>query len=159
MNRQLTFNERSYSKYEVRAHRVGEYRALYEAKVNSAEKAARFIFQALEPDTYAEERFQALMLNNAGDVIGFQEISRGELSGTVVHPREVFKLAVILNAAAMIITHNHPSGRVTPSDEDITTTKRLEEAGEILGINVLDHIITGYNNQYYSLKAEGAGTC
>ena len=78
----------------------------------------------------------------------------GELSSTVVHPREVFTMAVRKSAAAVIFVHNHPSGDPSPSKEDIDTTKRLVEAGNVLGIRVLDHIIIG-DGKYESLRGRG----
>lgn len=67
----------------------------------------------------------------------------GSLNATMVHPREVFKAAILLNAAAVVLVHNHPSGETEPSDEDITITKTLKACGELLGIEVMDHVIVG----------------
>lgn len=80
--------------------------------------------------------------------------SIGTLNSSLVHPREVFKAAILGNAASIIIAHNHPSGDTTPSSEDINITTRLKEAGKIIGIDVLDHIVIGFNN-YISLKEKG----
>lgn len=77
--------------------------------------------------------------------------SKGTIDCTVVHPREVFKGAILLNSANIILTHNHPTGNPTPSEEDIELTKRLVECGELLGIKVLDHIITG-DGVFHSLR-------
>ena len=81
-------------------------------------------------------------------------ISIGSLTASVVHPREVFKAAIQHTAASMILVHNHPSGDPTPSKEDIATTRRIVEAGKLMDIPVLDHIILG-NNKYISLKEKG----
>lgn len=81
-------------------------------------------------------------------------VSVGSLNSSIVHPREVFKLAIISNSASIIMFHNHPSGHVEPSDEDITITKRLKECGKLMGIELLDHIIIG-SDQYCSLKEKG----
>lgn len=81
--------------------------------------------------------------------------STGSLNSSIVHPREVFKTAILGNAASIIIGHNHPSGNPTPSNEDINITKRLKEAGKILGIEVLDHIIIGSFDNYISFKEKG----
>ena len=78
----------------------------------------------------------------------------GSLNVSVVHPREVFKRAILQNANSIILMHNHPSGDPTPSKEDIDMTDRLIEAGELLGIRVLDHIVIGDENNYISLKQE-----
>jgi DNA repair protein RadC len=82
------------------------------------------------------------------------EVSVGSLDSSIVHPREVFKEAISASAASVIFAHNHPSGDTSASDDDIRLTKRLADAGEIVGIEVLDHIIIGGNN-HLSLKREG----
>lgn len=81
-------------------------------------------------------------------------VSIGTLNSSLVHPREVFKAAVLGNAASVIIAHNHPSGDPSPSSEDISITTRIKESGKILGIDVIDHIVIGFNN-YVSLKERG----
>jgi len=99
------------------------------------------------------EHFLALLLNTRNQLIKVTEISIGSLDTSIVHPREVFKEAISASAASAIFAHNHPSGDPTASEDDIKLTKRLAEAGEIIGIDVLDHIIIGDNN-YVSLKRE-----
>lgn len=86
--------------------------------------------------------------------IGENEISKGTVNQTIAMPREVFKKAIEMNASSIILAHNHPSGDTTPSHEDKVLTRRMEEAGEILGINVLDHFVIGHN-KYYSFKENG----
>lgn len=100
------------------------------------------------------EYFLALLLNTKNQVIARETISIGTLNSSIVHPRELFKIAIRRSAAAVILVHNHPSGDPTPSREDINLTKRLIEAGEIIGIDVLDHIIIG-DNKFISLKSRG----
>ena len=102
----------------------------------------------------AQEVFGILILNTKHKIVAVHEISRGSLNSSIVHPREVFKPAVLHNAAAIICFHNHPSGDPKPSEEDIAITKRLVEAGKILGIDVLDHIIVS-DEGYTSLKGRG----
>lgn len=87
-------------------------------------------------------------------MISIDDVSVGELSSTVVHPREVFRQAVRRSAAGLIFVHNHPSGDPTPSEEDVLTTKRLIAGGEVLGIRVLDHIVIG-DGAYASLRGMG----
>lgn len=87
------------------------------------------------------EHFIVLNLNAAYEVLSVNVVSVGTLNKTLVHPREVFRKAISENSAAVFICHNHPSGRLEPSEEDRATTKRLRDAGEIIGINVLDHLI------------------
>lgn len=100
---------------------------------------------------YPEENLWLITLDTKNNITGIFTVSTGSLNASIVHPREVFKRAVLQNAASIIICHNHPSGDVTPSREDINITKRLYEAGKILGIELLDHIIIG-DNKYTSLK-------
>lgn len=101
-----------------------------------------------------KEHFLALMLDTRSQLIKVAEISVGSLDTSIVHPREVFQEAISASAASVIFVHNHPSGDTTPSEDDIGLTKRLAEAGEIVGIDVLDHVIIGAKS-YLSLKREG----
>ena len=102
-----------------------------------------------------KEHFLALLLDTRNQLIKIAEISVGSLDTSIVHPREVFKEAISASAAAVIFVHNHPSGDPAPSEDDIGLTKRLAEAGEIVGIDVLDHVIIGENKTFFSLKREG----
>ncbi|MDF2703749.1 MAG: radc: repair protein RadC, partial [Rubrobacteraceae bacterium] len=99
------------------------------------------------------ENFVAVLLNTKNEVIGFPTISVGTLSASLVHPREVFKPAIRASAASVVLAHNHPSGRVEPSREDHEVTERLAGAAEIIGIEVLDHVILG--DGYFSMKEHG----
>jgi len=101
-----------------------------------------------------KEHFLVLLLDTRGQVIKISEISVGSLDSSIVHPREVFKEAISASAASVIFVHNHPSGDPEPSEDDIKLTERLTQAGEVMGIEVLDHIIIG-NDNYLSLKREG----
>jgi len=101
-----------------------------------------------------KEHFLTLLLDTRNQLIKVAEISVGSLDSSIVHPREVFKEAVAASAASAIVAHNHPSGDPQASDDDIRLTRRLAEAGEIMGIDVLDHIILG-EKRYLSLKREG----
>ena len=101
-----------------------------------------------------KEHFLALLLDTRNQLIRVSEISVGSLDTSIVHPREVFKEAISASAASVILVHNHPSGSPEASEDDIKLTKRLAETGEIMGIDVLDHIIIGDKN-YLSLKREG----
>ena len=100
------------------------------------------------------ENFVILMLDAKHKVIGLNTVSVGTLNASMVHPREVFKPAILCNAAAIILGHNHPSGDTTPSTEDMEVTGRLSKAGELLGIAVLDHIVVSDCN-FTSLKERG----
>jgi DNA repair protein RadC len=101
-----------------------------------------------------KEYFLALLLDTRNQLIKVAEVSVGSLDSSIVHPREVFKEAVVASAASAIFAHNHPSGDPRASDDDIRLTKRLAEAGEIMGIEILDHIILG-DKSFLSLKREG----
>jgi DNA repair protein RadC len=101
-----------------------------------------------------KEHFQALLLDTRSRLINIVEISVGSLDTSIVHPREVFKEAISASAASVLFVHNHPSGDPTPSEDDIKLTERLTKAGEVIGIDVLDHIVIG-NTEYISLKREG----
>lgn len=98
-----------------------------------------------------KEIFKTLLLNSKGDVLSIETVSIGELTSTIVHPREVFLPAVKKSAAAIVLVHNHPSGDPTPSGEDIQTTCRLVECGKLLGVRVLDHLVIG-DGKYVSIS-------
>ena len=98
-----------------------------------------------------KEHFVAIFLNARNQVIKTETISIGSLNASLVHPREVFAPAVGISAASVILAHNHPSGDVTPSREDIELTRRMVQAGEILGIECVDHLIVG-SDRFISMK-------
>ncbi len=125
----------------------------YGRKIGSPHDAARLLADYL--DEQDREHFVVLISDTKHQVQAIHTVAVGSLNACIVHPREVFKPAVLNNAAAIVVCHNHPSGDPAPSQEDIDVTKRLVEAGQILGIEVLDHIILGANNQYVSLREKG----
>lgn len=100
------------------------------------------------------EHFALLLLDTKNQVMAFPDVSIGSLNASIVHPREVFRCAISYAASSIILVHNHPSGDPSPSREDLNVTKRLLKAGEILDIEILDHIIIG-DNKYTSLKEQG----
>jgi DNA repair protein RadC len=101
-----------------------------------------------------KEMFITLHLDGKNRIICMDLVSIGSLNQSIVHPREVFKTALLSNAAAIILVHQHPTGDPSPSSEDLSITKRLKEAGEIMGIKVLDHIIVG-DGEYLSFVEHG----
>ena len=102
------------------------------------------------------EHFVVLMLDQKNKIIGINTVSVGSLTASVVHSREVFKPAILSNAAAIILAHNHPSGAPQPSQEDRVLTVRLVAAGKLLGISILDHVIIGDGTSaYFSFADEG----
>jgi DNA repair protein RadC len=101
------------------------------------------------------EYFVIILLSQKNRVIGINTVSVGSLTASIVHPREVFKGAILSNAASIICGHNHPSTDCQPSREDRAITTRLVEAGRLLGISVLDHVIIGGEGKYFSFADEG----
>ncbi len=120
--------------------------------INSPDDVSRLLMEEMR--YYDREHFCVLYLDRKGGLVIKEDVSVGGLSSSIVHPREVFKTAVKCSAASIILVHNHPSGDPTPSREDIEITRRLIEAGSIMGIEVLDHLIIG-QNKYCSLKEKG----
>lgn len=118
--------------------------------IRSNDDVAKLLMERLRYEK--KEHFLSILLNSKGEVIEIDTVSIGELSATVVHPREVFNRATKKSAASIILAHNHPSGDPTPSVQDVETTKRLVECGRLMGIKVLDHVIIG-NGDFSSLKA------
>lgn len=94
------------------------------------------------------EKMLALHLNAKHEIISYEIVSIGSLTTSLAHPREIFKAAVLANAYAILLVHNHPSQDANPSEEDIKVTKRIDQAGDILGIRLLDHIIVTADNVY-----------
>jgi DNA repair protein RadC len=119
-------------------------------------RSPRDIYDLLGPTLRDEKRehFIAVLMDTKGGVMRQRTVSVGDLSSSLVHPREVFAEAIRYSAASIIVAHNHPSGDPSPSPEDAAVTRRLVEAGEILGIEVLDHIVVG-DGRWVSLKEKG----
>jgi len=101
------------------------------------------------------EQLLELCLNTKNQPVALNVVSVGSLNSSIVHPREVFKPAILSNAATIILYHNHPSGDPTPSSEDINITNRLKECGKLMGLELMDHIIIGSDGSYCSLKEKG----
>jgi len=116
--------------------------------IQSPEDAAKIVFDYLRGTD--REHFVGIYLNASNVLITIHTVSIGILNSSLVHPREVFKMACIVNAAAIIVAHNHPSGNIEPSAEDLSITRQLVEAGKILGIPLHDHIIVTEENGYMS---------
>jgi len=142
----------SFERVVLVKEKVGRYEL--PKKIDSPDRAYKAITAITSVEEEAQEVFGVLILNTKHKIVAVHEVSRGALNTSIVHPREVFKPAVLHNAAAIICFHNHPSGDPEPSKDDIETTKRLIEAGKIMGIEILDHIIVG-DDRYVSLKERG----
>ncbi|GAB6099088.1 DNA repair protein RadC [Halanaerocella petrolearia] len=120
-------------------------------RISSPEEVADILIPKLRYEN--QEKFLVILLNTKNEILAVEEVSKGSLNSSVVHPREVFRAAIKRSSAAVILAHNHPSGNTTPSQEDIKISKRLSKAGNIIGIKVLDHLIVG-GTDYISLKNE-----
>ena len=142
---------------------VAEIELCYKSKVKSSlrpkissSKEVYHVLRKCWDDSKIElfEQFKVLLLNRANKVIGVYQVSTGTTIGTVADPKCVFVAALKANATAIIVAHNHPSGNVTPSQQDITLTKKLVEAGKILEVPLIDHVIIS-DESYYSFADEG----
>ncbi len=102
------------------------------------------------------ENLLFMRLNSKNRIIGINTVSAGHLSSSIAHPREILKAAILANAAAFVLGHNHPSGDVHPSAEDVEITKRVFAAGDLLGIRLLDHLIIAEDGRWYSFQEDGA---
>jgi len=121
---------------------------------HTSEDVARYLREAGHANR-DRETFIVLLLNTKNRIIAEEVVSVGTLSGSLVHPREVFKAAVSGSAAGIIVAHNHPSGDPEPSREDREITTRLRECGKILGIPLVDHVIVTPTGESYSFQKEG----
>jgi len=135
-------------RYSVRKDSKGQ--AVFVGRTLSNPRDAASALMTLLQDEPSEV-FAILCLTTQHRVIAYHEVGRGTLDSVLVHPREVFRGALLANAAAIVASHVHPSGDPTPSPDDLEITRRLAAAGELLGIPVLDHIIIG-DGSYYSFK-------
>ena len=138
-------------RYAVRKDQDGQPILVGRTLSRPSESAAALM--AVLQDEPAEV-FAILCLTTKHRVIAYHEVGRGTLDSVLVNPREVFKAALLANAAAIVATHNHPSGDPTPSPDDLDVTRRLAAAGDVLGIPLLDHIIVG-DARYFSFKEAG----
>jgi DNA repair protein RadC len=139
--------------YRVTLVRESTIAQLPNTPVRKATEAAAILrpfFAALD-----REQFVVLLLDAQHSPIGINIVSIGSLTASIVHPREAFKAAILANAAAVIVAHNHPSNSVEPSREDVELTRRLREAGELLGIRVLDSLVLGEGDSLYSFVDSG----
>lgn len=139
--------------YQYRMQCIRQQSFMFESKLADRPQAVWDIMQQLCKDS-DRERFWSIALDAANKVIGIDVVSVGTLTATLVHPREVFKFCIKANAAGVIVCHNHPSGDPEPSREDRETTRRISEAGKILGIPLLDHVILG-ESRYFSFRERG----
>ena len=126
-----------------------------EVKITSVQKAAEILLSTWDNDTIElQEEFKVMFLNRANLVLGIYPLSKGTTSGTLVDVKLIFGVALKSNASGIIITHNHPSGNLKPSDADIELTKKIKKCSDFLDITLIDHIILTKNG-YFSFSNEG----
>lgn len=146
-----------YQRYELRLHKceVRDSEHNYNlAQVECSDDLYKFARDVLQLDKMPEERLYTVQVNSKGNVIGYTEVSKGEINNTIASCRKIYECAMLQNAVAIFCIHNHPSGDTAPSAMDIATTKKIEMAGHLLGIDLKDHIIVSENG-YYSLRGNG----
>ena len=143
------------TKYDVRL--VKESASLYdydEKKLNNPYAVAKLLNEIFDMECLCEEHFVMLALDSKLRVVGAFDIHTGSIDSSIVSMRSLFSRAILCNANSIIVAHNHPSGISSPSCEDMSMTRKIKEAGDVLGIKLTDHIIIGEDN-YYSFKNEG----
>lgn len=142
-------------------YKVGEVKLSYkpkfknQQKVTSSEDAYKYLLSTYKKETICyKEYFKVLFLNQANQILGYTLISEGGISETIADIRLIFQAALLTNSVALILAHNHPSGNLKPSPEDIRLTKQIREASNFMRIKILDHIILS-DTEYYSFADEG----
>jgi DNA repair protein RadC len=144
-------------------YKVAEVELIYKSKVKASDRpqitSSKDAYQVLlkawdENKIEFVEQFKVLFLNRANKVLGIYDVSTGGISGTVADPRVIFVAALKANCCAIIVTHNHPSGNLKPSKQDEELTQKIRQAGQLLDIKLLDHLIMT-NEAYYSFSDEG----
>lgn len=140
---------------------VAEIRVSYSTKniqkekITSSDKAYCIFFKSWSKKTIElQEEFKVMMLNNSNEVLGIYSMSKGGTTGTVVDIRLIFAVALKCNATAIILAHNHPSGKLKPSDADLTITRKIRSGADILEVKLLDHLIITKNG-FYSMAEDG----
>lgn len=131
-------------------YEINEYKGTQIIQPDKAAEVFRAVLNMSDVIDREKEHLWVMGLNIRNKIIYIECVSMGIISETLVHPREVFKRSILNNASSILICHNHPSQEASPSDNDFKTTKQLTQAGEIIGIKVLDHIIITQNS-YYSI--------
>ena len=143
---------------------VAEVQLIYKSKVPASQrrsiKCSRDAFdlflQSWNPDTIEHsEEFKLLLMNRSNSVLGILTVSKGGLSGTVTDVRLIFQAAIKANASGIIVAHNHPSGNLNPSESDTKITHKIKEAGNLMDIQLLDHLILTTEGNYFSFADNG----
>jgi DNA repair protein RadC len=141
-------------KFSLRVVKENGGRYDIDKTINNPIAARNLFIEVAELDKRTEEVFVMATIDVRNKVTGLFEVSTGTLNSSLVTPREVFKRAILQNAAGIVLGHNHPSGNTDVSSDDINITKKLVKSGKILGVNVVDHIIIGNEGNYSSMKEE-----
>ena len=123
--------------------------------MNSPHKIADLMTDMYELDKQAVEFVYVLALNSKGKVLGVYQVSKGTVNASILAPREIYIAALMIGAVNIVVVHNHPSGNPEPSSDDINSTKRIADAGNLIGVKLMDHVIIG-NDRHYSMKEAGA---
>jgi len=146
-------------KYKVNEIKVSyqeKLATLHSEHIKSSEDAAKLLFDYWDKDTIGlHESFKILMLNNSNKVKGIYELSSGGITGTIVDVRLLFAVVLKSISVGIILVHNHPSGKLKPSQSDINLTKKIKTASEYLDINLLDHLVLAPNGSYFSFSDNG----
>ena len=142
-----------YTKYRLEIVREDNFNSKYEYNITNSVDVRDFLVNVCKLHRNPSEVVIVIAVNSKGNVIGFTQVSSGAINSSIVEPREVFRYAIMSNAVAIILAHNHPSEDVTPSNEDLEVTRLIREAGDILKIKLLDHVIIGNETIYTSLRA------
>lgn len=141
---------------EIKVSYKGGVKSAFWTKINHSQDAANLLFENWDKDTIeVHESFKILLLNNSNKVKGVHQISQGGITGTLVDIRLLFATILKSLSVAIILAHNHPSGKLKPSEADINITNKIKRAANFLDILVLDHIILAPNGGHYSFKDEG----
>jgi DNA repair protein RadC len=139
-------------KFSLRVVKENGGRYDLDKTINNPIAARNLFIEVAELDKRSEEVFVMATIDVRNKVTGLFEVSTGTLNSSLVTPREVFKRAILQNAAGIVLGHNHPSGNTDASSDDINITQKLVKSGKILGVNVVDHIIVGNEGNYSSMK-------
>ena len=141
---------------EIKVSYKGGIKSAFWTKINHSQDAANLLFENWDKDTIeVHESFKILLLNNSNKAKGVHQISQGGITGTLVDIRLLFATILKSLSVAIILAHNHPSGKLKPSEADINITNKIKRAAKFLDILVLDHIILAPNGGHYSFKDEG----
>ena len=144
----------NYNLAEIQVSYSTTVKANERRKITTSKDAESVLREIWSDNIELKEEFYILLLNRANKMLGWYKVSEGGIAGTVVDPKLVFSVALKGLACSIVLAHNHPSGNLQPSSQDITLTKRLKQAGELLEISVLDHLILS-NEGFYSFADEG----